>query len=249
MRFAALSALLALTLAASGQPSAASAEPQTLAGAQAFLDRANAALLEQQTAASHAEWTAETYITDDTEATTARLNGQAATVTLGLVAESHRWDKVELPAAMRRQMMLLQVNAPAAPRDAKLLDEETRLGAELTGMYGKGKFCPEGADAATGKGCLSIDEIDSRMAKSRDPEELKRLWVGWHAIAPPMRADYAREVELENVGAKELGYKDTGELWRAGYDMPPAQFSAEMEQAWAQLAPLYAELHTYVRGG
>ena len=248
MRPAAFSAVLALTLAASGQTSPAPAEPPSVAGAQAFLDRANAALLEQQTAASHAEWTAETYITDDTEATTSRLNGQAATVTLNLVSESHRWDRVELPAGMRRQMMLLQVNAPAAPKDPKLLDEETTLSAALTGMYGKGKYCPEGAaGAAAGKGCLSIDEIDSRMAKSRDPEELKRLWVGWHAIAPPMRTDYAREVELENVGAKELGYKDTGELWRAGYDMTPAQFSAEMEQAWGQLAPLYAELHTYVR--
>ena len=251
MRFARLSPVLVLTLgltlSASGQDPAAAtpaSEPQTVAGAQLFLDRANAALLEQTTAASHAEWTAETYITDDTEATTARLNGQAATVTLGLVEESHRFDKVELPPAMRRQMMLLQVNAPAAPKDAKLLDEETRLGAQLTGMYGKGKYCE---DAAKPETCMGIDAIDGKMAKSRDPEELKRLWVGWHAIAPPMRADYAREVELENTGAKELGYKDTGELWRAGYDMTPAQFSAEMEHAWGQLAPLYAELHTYVR--
>ena len=248
MRSVTLSAVLALTLSASGQtPSAASPEAPTVAGAAAFLARANAELLEQQTAASHAEWTAETYITDDTEATTARLNGQAATVTLQLVEESHRFDKLELPAAMRRQMMLLQVNAPAAPKDPKLLDEETTLGAQLTGMYGKGKYCPDRASGAGASGCMGIDAIDSRMAKSRDAEELKRLWVGWHAIAPPMRADYAREVELENIGAKELGYKDTGELWRAGYDMTPAEFAAQMEHAWGQLAPLYAELHTYVR--
>jgi peptidyl-dipeptidase A len=227
----------------------------TVADARSFLQRVNAEMLELQTASSHAEWTAETDINEDTEATSARLNGQNAAETLRLVAESHRFDTVELPAEMRRQMMLLQVNAPAAPKDPKLLEEATTLAAQLTGMYGKGKYCPAGAGAgngagagqASGEGCLGIDAISSRMAVSRDPEELKRLWVGWHAIAPPMRAKYAREVELENVGARELGYKDTGELWRAGYDMSPAQFSAEMERAWGQLQPLYAELQAYVR--
>ncbi len=253
MRFPGCTALLALTLAATGglafgQTAASPANPPSAAEAQRFLDRANAELLEQATAASHAEWTEETYITDDTEATSARLNSQAAAVTLRLVAESHRFDRLELPPAMRRQMMLLQVNAPAAPKDPKQLNETTALAAQLTGMYGKGKYCPGKASGVADQGCLSIDEISSRMAKSRNPEELKRLWVGWHAIAPPMRESYAREVELENIGAKELGYRDTGELWRAGYDMTPAQFSAEMEHAWGQLQPLYAELHTYVRG-
>ena len=233
----------------------------TVTEAKAFLDRANAELLELTTASSHAEWTAETNIDEDTEATTARLNGESAAETLRLVAESHRFDTLQLPPDQRRQMMLLQVNAPAAPKDPKLLEESTTLAAQLTGMYGKGKYCPDATtyDRVSGTGpnaasstlvpgaCLGIDEISNRMATSRDPEELKRLWVGWHAIAPPMRERYAREVELENVGARELGYKDTGELWRAGYDMAPAEFSAELERAWTQLQPLYAELHTYVR--
>jgi peptidyl-dipeptidase A len=85
------------------------------------------------------------------------------------------------------------------------------------------------------------------MAKSRDPEELTKLWVGWHAIGAPMKDKYARFIELQNIGAKELGYHDTGELWRAGYDMTPAEFSAELDRVWTQLEPLYRELHTYVR--
>ena len=36
-----------------------------------------------------------------------------------------------------------------------------------------------------------------------------------------MRKDYARFVELSNKGAKELGFADTGAMWRAKYDMPP----------------------------
>jgi peptidyl-dipeptidase A len=225
-------------------------QPATAAEAQAFVDGANAELLKLATEASHAQWTANTDITGDTEATSALLNEQATARALALTAESHRFDHVNLPPELKRQIMLLQVNAPAAPKDPKLLAEQSELAAQLTGMYGKGKFCPgtpAGQEPAPAAKCLGIDDISGIMAKSHDPEELTRLWVGWHAIGAPMRPKYARLIELQNIGAKELGYQDTGELWRAGYDMTPAEFSAEMERAWMQLEPLYRELHTYVR--
>jgi peptidyl-dipeptidase A len=224
--------------------SAAQDAPPTVAEGRAFIDRTNAELLTLNNRAARAAWVAETHITDDTEAIGALTNQQTNSRLLELVAESHRFDKVDLPTDLRRQMMLLQINAPAAPKDPALLGEETTIASQLTGMYGKGKYCASGADAPT---CMGIDDISNIMAKSRDPEELKRLWVGWHAIGAPMHDKYAREVELENIGARELGYKDTGELWRAGYDMTPAEFSAEMDRAWTQLEPLYRELHTYVR--
>jgi peptidyl-dipeptidase A len=85
------------------------------------------------------------------------------------------------------------------------------------------------------------------MAQSRDPKELAALWVGWHAVGVPMRGDYARLAELSNQGARELGFADTGALWRSQYDMPPDQFQAEIERLWLQVEPLYMELHTYVR--
>jgi peptidyl-dipeptidase A len=62
-----------------------------------------------------------------------------------------------------------------------------------------------------------------------------------------MRQKYSRFVQLSNAGAKELGFKDTGAMWRSNYDMTPEQFSAEMERLWRQVEPLYVSLHTYVR--
>jgi peptidyl-dipeptidase A len=44
-----------------------------------------------------------------------------------------------------------------------------------------------------------------------------------------------------------MGFKDTGALWRSGYDMPPDDFSADLERLWQQVRPLYLSLHTYVR--
>ena len=224
--------------------------PPTAADAQAFLDRAGTELLKASVNGSHAEWLAETDINEDSEATGALLVEQGSALQLKLIEESHRFDHLTLPPAERRQLMLIQVNAPAAPHDPKLLAESSTLAAQLTGMYGKGKYCPgvaPGKPVPEGTKCLSIDEISTRLAKSRDPQELERLWIGWHAVGAPMRDRYARSIELQNIGAREQGYKDTGDLWRAGYDMTPDQFSAELDRAWTQLEPMYRELHTYVR--
>ena len=49
-----------------------------------------------------------------------------------------------------------------------------------------------------------------------------------------MKDKYARYVELANEGAKEIGFADVGALWRAGYDMTPADFEADVERLWAR---------------
>jgi peptidyl-dipeptidase A len=117
----------------------------------------------------------------------------------------------------------------------------SEIAASLESDYGKGKYC----DAA-GK-CLDITAIEKVMGESRDPNHLKELWTGWHVVGAPMRKRYSRFVELSNQGARDLGFKDTGALWRAGYDMPPDQFSAEVNRLWEQVRPLYLSLFTFVR--
>jgi peptidyl-dipeptidase A len=85
------------------------------------------------------------------------------------------------------------------------------------------------------------------LAESRDPNELLRVWQGWHAISPPMRNRYERLVELGDQGAREMGFVDLGAMWRAKYDMTPEAFSQELERLWQQVRPLYEALHAYVR--
>jgi peptidyl-dipeptidase A len=38
-----------------------------------------------------------------------------------------------------------------------------------------------------------------------------------------------------------------GDMWRAGYDMPPEQFEKDTDRLWSQVKPLYDDLHCYVR--
>ncbi len=113
----------------------------------------------------------------------------------------------------------------------------------MTSTYGEGKWCPKGPES-----CQNIDAISKTLATSRDYDEQLEAWKGWHAISPPMRKDYQRFVELANEGAAGLGFKDLGELWRAGYDMSPADFEQETERLWTQVKPLYDGLHCYARG-
>jgi peptidyl-dipeptidase A len=95
--------------------------------------------------------------------------------------------------------------------------------------------------------CLSLPDLEDIMTNSRDPEELKKAWLGWHQIAVPIRKDYVRFVELSNKGAQQMGFKDTGAMWRSKYDMEPDAFASEMERLWQQVKPLYDSLYTYTR--
>ena len=90
---------------------------------------------------------------------------------------------------------------------------------------------------------MDIEAITRVMANSRNPDELLDAWRGWHNISPPMRKDFQRFVELSNKGARELGFKDTGAMWRSKYDMPPDEFAKEVDRLWEQVRPLYLSLH------
>jgi peptidyl-dipeptidase A len=221
-----------------------SAADFTVADAEAFMEKAESELLVLYNEGQRAGWVEETYITDDTEALSARAQERLIARTTELVKEGDKYTSLPLPAELKRKFLLLRLSLGLpAPSDPKLRKETTDVSAWLDGSYGAGKYCPDGQQAH----CLGIDDIDEEMAKSRDPKRLKELWVGWHGVGAPMKERYARFVELSNQGAREIGFRDTGDLWRAGYDMTPAEFSADLERLWKQVEPLYRELHTYVR--
>ncbi|HEU5250831.1 MAG TPA: M2 family metallopeptidase [Thermoanaerobaculia bacterium] len=215
----------------------------TPAEAKAFVDEAEAKLLALSVEASRAGWVQSTYITDDTEALAAKANERAINAGVGYAKKATRYDGLKLPAELARKLMILKNGLTlAAPADPKESEEVTRIAASLEGEYGKGKYCREGKEK-----CLDIQDITKIMAESRDAGELLDVWRGWHTISIPMRPEYQRFVELANKGARELGFKDTGAMWRSKYDMPPDAFAKEVDRIWEQLKPLYVSLHAYVR--
>ena len=214
----------------------------TVSDAEAFMKQAEARLNELNTKVNRATWVQENFITDDTEALAADAIDQITAATTELVEQAKRFEGLDMPPDLARKFKLLKLALVApAPKDPALRKEMTQIGTSLDADYGKGKYC------RTPDNCLDISTIENIMASSRNPEELKDVWLGWHKIGAPMRPRYARFVELSNQGAREMGFKDTGALWRSNYDMPPDAFSADLERLWQQVRPLYMSLHTYVR--
>lgn len=214
----------------------------TVADAQDFMNKAEARLSELSVKDNQANWVHENFITDDTDALAADVNDEVTAVTTDLVEQAKRYDGLQLPPELARKFLLLKLSLVApGPKDPALRKEMNDIAVSLDSDYGKGKYCD-----STGK-CLDITAIEKIMGESRDPEQLKQLWVGWHAVGAPMRKRYARFVELSNLGARNIGFDDTGVLWRAGYDMPPEQFSAMVDHLWDQVRPLYLSLYTFVR--
>lgn len=217
----------------------------TAAEAQKFIEGAEKQLFDLAVKASRAAWVQENFITEDTEQLAAEAGEILNTASTKYAKEAHRFDGVALAPELARKRLLLELATGfPAPDDPKAQKELAQILASLDGDYGKGKWCPDGEK---GK-CLDVTAVEKLMAESRDAEELKRAWVGWHAIGAPMRQRYARMVELGNQGSRELGYVDVGALWRSNYDMPPDQFAKEEDRLWEQLKPLYLSLHAYVRG-
>ncbi len=220
------------------------AEP-TVAEADAFIADSEQRLFDLNVKAARAAWVQQNFITDDTEQMAADAGEAATALTVQVAKDAHRYDHLKLSSVNARKLLLLELAigfpAPADPKESK---ELAQVEASLDGDYGKGKWCPDGEKSK----CLDVTAVGKLMANSRDPEELKRAWIGWHAVGAPMRTRYAQMVDLGDKGARELGFHDAGAIWRQQYDMPADEFTAEMDRLWEQLRPLYLSLHAYVRG-
>ena len=208
-----------------------------------FIESAETELAAIAVPTSQMAWVAATFITEDTEALSARQQTEFAETVKRLATEAARFDGTTMPPELKRRFLLLKLALPAPPPpDPDAAAEMIGLQVGMEADYGRGEWCPpEGGD------CLNLDALSAIIAESRNPDSLTMAWEGWRTIAPPMRDRYARFVELSNEGARNLGFADVGAMWRSGYDMPADSFAIELERLWQQVEPLYAQLHAYTR--
>ncbi len=253
----ALALSLALAACATADPNASAAPEQasratpqeragasaTAAEADAFVARAEKELADLNVIQQRADWVNSTYITEDTDALAAHFGALNTELRVRLATEAARFADVSgLSYDTKRKLDLLRGSLTLpAPSTAGAAAQLSQITTRLQSTYGKGRGTLRGQP-------ISGSDIEAAMGSNRNPAELKEMWTSWHTnVGAPMRADYARMVEIANQGAKELGYGDVGALWRSKYDMPPDEFAALTDRLWSQVKPLYDQLHCYTR--
>jgi len=233
----ALAATLALSPAAAQQKSANPAQ------ADAFVAQAEATLARESVDAARMAWVQATNITDDTDILAAKSDARINALQVQYGLEAARFARVPgLSPDTKRKLDLMRggITLPA-PTRAGASDELSTLTTKMSSAYGKGRGTRDGKP-------INGSDIEAAMGEVRDPAKLQEMWTSWHDnVGAPMRADYAKMVGLANEGSRELGYADTGAMWRSGYDMTPEQFAATTDKIWGEVEPLYKALHTYVR--
>lgn len=247
-RMTLLAATVAVTLSAcsptDNTQTTASDNKPTVADAEKFAADAEIKLEKLGIEAARTDWIASTYIMDDSELLTAKRQEEFTALGVQLANESKRFIGLDLPFDVARKLEKIRLGLVLpAPSDAAKTEELAKINASLNAQYGKGKWCNDKGE------CQSIGDIEDVLADLKStPEQKLAAWQGWHdSVGSPMRREYARMVEITNEGSTELGFADTGALWRSKYDMPANDFAAELDRLWGQVKPLYESLHCYVR--
>jgi len=218
--------------------------PMTPQGAADWVAMVEQTLFDYSVEASRVYWVNATYITPDTDALAAKVGAQGTEMSVNYALDAAKYAQVDgLDPEVARKLDILRngivLPAPTADGAATELNE---IATSLNSQYGKGKGMLNGEE-------INGSDIEAEMGNlERTPAELAEMWASWHTnVGAPMKDDYARMVEIANAGAEELGFDNVGTMWRSGYDMPPEEFSDELERMWQEVAPLYQSLHTYVR--
>ena len=222
---------------------AAGQYPMTPDGARAFVAAVEKDLFDLSVIGSRAAWINATYINDDSDALAAYFGTIGTEKGVKYASEAARYAQVQgLDFDTSRKLNILRgALVLAAPTTEGAAAELNTITTRLQSTYGKGRASLHGK-------VLTGDDVEAAMGTNRNPAELAEMWKTWHEnVGRPMRNDYTRMVQIANAGATELGYADTGAMWRSQYDMSPQEFSAMYDRLWSEVQPLYNDLHCYTR--
>jgi peptidyl-dipeptidase A len=224
-------------------PAMAQTASPTAAEAEAFIAAAEKDLYAFSIESGRMSWINSTYITDDTDVLAAKYSEISTEKSVNYALDAAKFQAVPgLSADTKRKLDILRggLVLPAPTKEGAAAELST-ISTKLNSAYGKGRGTLRGKE-------INNSDIEAEMGTNRNPDELKEMWLSWHDnVGAPMGKDYARMAAIANDGAKELGFKDLGAMWRSNYDMPADDFAKLIDRLWLEVKPLYDELHTFVR--
>ena len=148
-------------------------------------------------------------------------------------------EKIETPAAHASWAYATHINFDTGKVNAYFNEQTSVLSAQFAVAAAKFNDVEVSADT---RRQLELLKASLEIAPPADPVKAERL----AAIGSQMTSIYGAG-EYCSEGAKELGFANTSELWRAKYDMPAAEFPKELDRLWGQVKPFYEALQCHVR--
>ncbi|XP_030751663.1 angiotensin-converting enzyme-like isoform X2 [Sitophilus oryzae] len=158
----------------------------------------------------------------------------------------YNWKTFSDPSLKRQFQKYSVLGISALPEEK--FKNLNKIVSDMEAIYSKAKICPFGAKTAETEECkLGLEpELTNILATSRNPEELKHVWLEWrNAVGPKCRLLYEQYVNLTNEAARLNNFTDVSEYWLDDYEDP--NFKSQIQSLWEQLKPLYLQIHAYVR--
>ncbi|XP_057395381.1 angiotensin-converting enzyme 2-like, partial [Balaenoptera acutorostrata] len=201
---------------------------------------------------SLASWNYNTNITDENvqKMNAARAKWSAFYEEQSRIAKTYPLEEIQ-NLTLKRQLQALQQSGTSVLS----ADKSKRLNTILNTMstiYSSGKVL----DPNTQEYLVLEPGLDDIMENSEDYNRRLWAWEGWRAeVGKQLRPFYEEYVVLENEMARANNYEDYGDYWRGdyevtgadGYDYSRNQLIADVERTFAEIKPLYEQLHAYVR--
>ncbi|XP_008839098.1 angiotensin-converting enzyme 2 [Nannospalax galili] len=221
--------------------------------AKTFLDKFNQEAEDLSYQSALASWD---YNTNITEENAQKMNEAAMKWSAFYEEQSKLAKKYSLQEiqdlVIKRQLQALQESGASALSPDKNKQLNTILNTMST-IYSTGKVCRSNNPQE----CLLLEPgLDDLMATSTDYNERLWAWEGWRAeVGKQLRPLYEEYVVLKNEMARANNYEDYGDYWRGDYEAEGAdgyeynrnQLIQDVERTFAEIKPLYEQLHAYVR--
>nr|CAD7437770.1 unnamed protein product [Timema bartmani] len=142
-------------------------------------------------------------------------------------ATSFTWTR--LPDSQTRRQLNMLVTQTRAGLPDNEFNELQQVISEMKDIYSRARVCPY-HNRMNNYCDLSLEpDLTRALAHTRDYEEQLHLWKAWRdSVGPPIRS-----------------FRDAGQQERSLYE--DEEFESHIDEVWATVAPLYRQLHTYVR--
>ncbi|XP_012585871.1 PREDICTED: angiotensin-converting enzyme 2 [Condylura cristata] len=226
----------------------AAAQSDTENQTKKFLETFNREAEELSYNSSLASWDYNTNITDENvqKMNEAGAKWSAFYEEKSKDAERFQIDMIQDPI-VKLQLKSLQQKGSSALTEEKIQRLNTILN-EMSTIYSTGEVC----NPHNPQECLLLEPgLDDIMATSNDYEAKLWAWEGWRAkVGKRLRPLYEEYVSLKNEMAKANNYEDYGDYWRGDYETDSYtrnQLIEDVERTFAEIKPLYEQLHAYVR--